>query len=241
MYMTNVIYELIIEKLGIVMLVTAGKPILYALLMVMIISVSYNIASLAMLASAEINLLQNSGFESGILDPWVTGASGGGWEFNVPTFGHTGSYSAGTMYNEEGEAWILQEIRPQCARYLEFWYHGGKAGTGGDMRFGIYYSDGTEYWEDLNLAPPGTSPEWTFVHEDLDSTKLVQAIEVRTEVPADGIVEVYVDDFDLEACAPPVSGLIMPVNKLEIITPYLALAGLVAVVSAVVVVKRRKD
>ena len=37
----------------------------------------------------------------------------------------------------------------------------------------------------------------------------------------------------------PVGGLVMPTNKLEILTPYLALAGLVAVVSAVAVVKRR--
>jgi LPXTG-motif cell wall-anchored protein len=39
----------------------------------------------------------------------------------------------------------------------------------------------------------------------------------------------------------PVGGSVMPTNKLEIMAPFLALAGLVAVVSAVVVVKRRKD
>jgi hypothetical protein len=38
----------------------------------------------------------------------------------------------------------------------------------------------------------------------------------------------------------PVGGLVIPTNKLEILTPYLALAGLIAAVSAVVVVKRRK-
>jgi len=37
----------------------------------------------------------------------------------------------------------------------------------------------------------------------------------------------------------PVGGVLMPVNKLEILTPYLALAGLVIAVSAVVVVKKR--
>jgi hypothetical protein len=37
----------------------------------------------------------------------------------------------------------------------------------------------------------------------------------------------------------PVGGAVMPTNKLEIITPYLALAGLVMAVSAVVVRKRR--
>ena len=38
----------------------------------------------------------------------------------------------------------------------------------------------------------------------------------------------------------PVGGLVMPVNKLDIIAPYLALAGLIVAVSAVVVVKKRR-
>jgi len=37
----------------------------------------------------------------------------------------------------------------------------------------------------------------------------------------------------------PVGGIVMPANKLEILTPYLALAGLVAAISTVVVIKRR--
>jgi len=36
-----------------------------------------------------------------------------------------------------------------------------------------------------------------------------------------------------------VGGVVLPTNKLEILAPYLPLAGLVAAVSAVVVVKRR--
>jgi TolB protein len=38
-----------------------------------------------------------------------------------------------------------------------------------------------------------------------------------------------------------VGGLVMPTNKLEIVAPFAALAGLIAAVSAVVVVKRRRD
>jgi len=38
-----------------------------------------------------------------------------------------------------------------------------------------------------------------------------------------------------------VGGVVIPTNKLEILTPYLALAGLVIAVSAVVVVKKRRD
>jgi hypothetical protein len=39
----------------------------------------------------------------------------------------------------------------------------------------------------------------------------------------------------------PVGGVATPTNKLEILAPYLALAGLIAAVSAVYVIKRRKD
>ena len=39
----------------------------------------------------------------------------------------------------------------------------------------------------------------------------------------------------------PVGGITVPVNKLELIAPYLALAGLIAAVSTVYVFKRRKD
>ena len=42
-------------------------------------------------------------------------------------------------------------------------------------------------------------------------------------------------------CIAPVGGIAVPTNKLEILIPYLALAGLIAVVSAVVVVKKRRD
>ena len=38
-----------------------------------------------------------------------------------------------------------------------------------------------------------------------------------------------------------VGGLVTPVNKLEILTPYIALAGLIAAVSTVYIIRRRKD
>jgi len=41
--------------------------------------------------------------------------------------------------------------------------------------------------------------------------------------------------------ANPVGGVVTPVNKIEILTPYLALAGLIAAVSAVVAVRKRRD
>jgi hypothetical protein len=44
-----------------------------------------------------------------------------------------------------------------------------------------------------------------------------------------------------ESGTTPVGGVATTTNKLEILTPYLALAGLIITVSAVYVVKRRKD
>jgi hypothetical protein len=40
---------------------------------------------------------------------------------------------------------------------------------------------------------------------------------------------------------PPVAGVASSINKLELLTPYLALAGLVIAVSTIYVIKRRKD
>ncbi|MFC1505588.1 hypothetical protein ACFLQ6_00800 [Thermoproteota archaeon] len=39
----------------------------------------------------------------------------------------------------------------------------------------------------------------------------------------------------------PVGGISTPINKLEILTPYIALAGLIAVISTVYIIRRRKD
>jgi len=40
---------------------------------------------------------------------------------------------------------------------------------------------------------------------------------------------------------PPVGGVVTYVNKLEILTPYLALAGLIVVISSVYIIRKRKD
>ncbi|MFC1505745.1 hypothetical protein ACFLQ6_01600 [Thermoproteota archaeon] len=40
---------------------------------------------------------------------------------------------------------------------------------------------------------------------------------------------------------PPVGGLVTPTNKLAILTPYIALAGLIIAISTVYVLKKRKD
>jgi len=63
-----------------------------------------------------------------------------------------------------------------------------------------------------------------------------QILEVSTHftVGGDGCLR-------LRRCLQPVGGVVMPTNTLAIAAPYLALAGLIVAVSAVVVVKRRRD
>lgn len=117
-------------------------------------------------------------------------------------------------------------MRPSCAEYLEFWYI--STATPGDGEAGIYYLDGTERWWYL----AGYKPEWTLVHLDLDTSKLVRGVEVGT-YPSEGSSygDILVDDFDLEACAaPPVA---VPVGG-ELLTPTPALSPvmLIAVMAA---------
>lgn len=183
------------------------------------------VASAAMPASAHINLLQNPGFETGELAPWEVENGG-----LAAGYSHTGDYYAYANVDED-EGWVRQRIDPQCAEYLEFWYHGQIAG-GGVLQFGIYYSDGTEYWEELSEAD-----DWASVHENLDTTKLVEAVEVYV---AAYLGAFGVDDFDLEACAV-VGGVVIPTNTLAILSPWLAVIGLIGCIGAAVVVARKRE
>ena len=50
------------------------------------------------------------------------------------------------------------------------------------------------------------------------------------------------DDPSWQPIRAPVGGITTPINKIEILTPYLALAGLIAAVTAAFTIrKRRKD
>jgi hypothetical protein len=61
---------------------------------------------------------------------------------------------------------------------------------------------------------------------------------VPTEIPVDPRIE-HTQQVTIADCA--VGGVVVPTNTLAILSPYLAIAGLVIAVSAVVVVKRRRD
>jgi hypothetical protein len=183
------------------------------------------IASAAMPASAHINLLQNPGFETGEFDPWEYSNA----EIDSP--GHTGEYAAYIVPEGEDAGYLDQFMArrtPQCAEYLEFWYR--SAGEPGDGEAGIYYSDGTLGWWYLDPTEVGV---WTLFHIDLDTTKLVEAVEIGAypeegEGTSDGPIDV--DDFDLEACSAPVGG------ELMIPTPILSPVMLIAVMAAASVV-----
>jgi hypothetical protein len=57
-------------------------------------------------------------------------------------------------------------------------------------------------------------------------------------------VEVYPENVTvtIQQVEPaPVGGTVVPTNRLEILTPYLAIAGLIAAISTVYVIKKRKD
>lgn len=166
------------------------------------------ITSAAMPASADINLLENPGFETGDFPPWNIGGWGGGGD--VWEDGHTGSYYAHLYEVEEGGVFLYQLIDPpRCAEYLEFWYRG----YGGVVK--VYYSDDTHYEEGLS-----GSEQWALVPVDLDTTKLVSAVETTAYYTLD------LDDFDLEACSVAVGGEVLTP------TPILSPVMLIAVIAA---------
>lgn len=97
----------------------------------------------------------------------------------------------------------------------------------------IYYSVGSDLEQELS-----PTEEWSFVHIDLDTARLVEAVEAWVGAVFGGI---DVDDFDLEACpAPAVGGVVMPANNLAIVAPWLAIVGLVGIGTVVVVAKKRE-
>ena len=57
------------------------------------------------------------------------------------------------------------------------------------------------------------------------------------------LIGIFPDEFDstvTQVEPAPVGGITTPINKLEIVTPFLALAGLIAVISTVFVIRRRE-
>jgi hypothetical protein len=187
--------------------------------------------SAAMPASAHINVLQNPGFETGSLAPWEIDGDGYDWDGGVDSPGHTGTYYA-WLDVEDAEAWVSQGIGPpRCAQSLEFWYRGGWE-EDGVLEVWIHYSDRSDLWQELS-----PTDEWSFVHIDLDTAKLVVAVEAYVGAYYGGI---NVDDFDLEACPAAVGGVVMPANMLALVSPWLAVIGVVGCISTIAVIAKKR-
>jgi len=90
----------------------------------------------------------------------------------------------------------------------------------------------------MNVKSEYAFMESSGVTTNLQLTRLEPASGFITEDDVTGIICLPTFFFSIPA---PVGGVVIPTNKLEILTPYLALAGLIVAVSAVVAVKRRRD
>jgi hypothetical protein len=90
------------------------------------------------------------------------------------------------------------------------------------------------------------------IQADLDNGRAFTSFMIKMSVDTDGDGQVdrwffsateragIDQDPIIEYELPPVGGIVTPINKLEILAPYLALAGLIAAVS-VAIIRRRKD
>jgi hypothetical protein len=153
-----------------------------------------------------------------------------------------------------------------AARILTIRYHINQNGTyGNPMNFGahIYLADGSTSifsqsvavalgWVDVDLTSYNLVVTGDF-YVSIETVDLFPGIDYDTDSPLGPsfqgtpgnwigfdqgrniMIRAEVDRVT------PVGGVASPVNKLEILSPYLALAGLIAVVSAVYVIKRRQD
>lgn len=93
--------------------------------------------------------------------------------------------------------------------------------------------------------PTSNSHDWVEVtfHCEGSGSSPINLVDVRLMIPSDGDLPIEqplkgaVNQFELA----PVDGVTTPTNKLEILTPYIVLAGLIAAVSTVYIIKKRKD
>ena len=112
-------------------------------------------------------------------------------------------------------------------------------------------TDGFEGWLRFTFDPPITvTPGSTyFIELDANAATFSWNIQFTGNQYPDGIfIASGFERVDEDAMfrtysflSSTVGGISTPTNKLSLLTPYLALAGLIAVVSAVYVIKKRKD
>jgi len=133
-------------------------------------------------------------------------------------------------------------ITPDHPAYLHGWIDWNQDGDWDDAGENIFCSYKVtapgEYiivFPVPNVAKPGK----TYARFRLDDG---EKLNTPTGEAANGEVEDYVADPMVEIPIPsrPVGGYVLPTNKLSILAPYLALVGLVGVVSTILAAKRRR-
>ncbi len=112
----------------------------------------------------------------------------------------------------------------------------------GDASSSAHATSSDRYWETFSFEclGPGSRPlnlPSTITDEDGFTTYDMSIIGTATPYQVVTTVKGAVNQYELA----PVGGVAYTVNKLEILTPYIALAGLIAALSTIYVIKRRKD
>jgi len=117
----------------------------------------------------------------------------------------------------------------------------------------IWVMDATDGSNKEQLSDPDSGfmdhhPNWSpdgnkiIFNREPDSIWIIDADGSNEFDLTPGLPDAVEPDYQrLEPEPTPVGGITGPINKLEILTPYLALAGLIIVVSAIFIIGKRKD
>jgi hypothetical protein len=99
-------------------------------------------------------------------------------------------------------------------------------------QFRVIENNGIEVDGQFVVSDSVCAGDYTVTVRLIEDTRTLDSVSAVFTVGGEGCP-------NLPSCLRPVGGVVMPANTLAITAPYLALAGLIAVVSAVIVVKRR--
>jgi WD40 repeat protein len=166
---------------------------------------------------------------------WTMNADGSGQ--TQLTFTPTPVFIDGPAFSPDGSKIIFASNQPPSTR-INIW---------------VMNADGSNQKKLSTPTPPESDdyPAWS-----PDGTKIAFARAIYASIivmnAADGSNPVDITESQPNSgtdvtpnwqplFANPVGGVVTPVNKIEILTPYLPLAGLIAAVSAVVAVRKRRD
>lgn len=162
------------------------------------------------------------------------------------------------VYNAPGGLYVADASTGAFKRALGEGYDPCWSPDGTKIVFGhenaIWVMDAADGSNRQQLSDP---PQQPIEYEDEDPNWSPDGEKIVFDREEDSIWVMNADgsnEFDLTPSLPgaeqpdyqmitlaPVGGVASPINKIEILTPYITLAGLIAVVSTVYVIKKRKD